>query len=639
MHYIYEYELASFVIMLALLLHIRSQRQVATRPLRFFLYFLVTALAEAGLNVVASVAINAGTSTPRLFIDGVNLTFFIVEALCRLFFFLYICALCGVHRKTSPIAFFTGVIPAILLLLFILSNPWTHFIYHLDSHNAYILGPYASVEFASYCYYLILTFAVAYYYRDRLQMRHIYIIAEFTLLSIIAVIIEYLYRPLLLTSSVNALVLLNIYGAMQDPKIYQEMVTGFGNWRAFSMRIMQLIRKNKPFGVICIDLNTNRSLFNVIEYSALIHLEESISNWISDHTQENAQAYYLSVQRCFFLVTAPEHLSGISKDISARFSRPWTVQNSPVTLSANIFVESYPENFSTFEGLCGIVHALRLDNKISNGCILWPDDPSQKIYRRSLHIRKVLEAAIENDTVEVYYQPIVDVSDGRPCMLEALARLRDNDGSFIPPDQFITIAEQSGLIYRLQQCILDKICIFCRDKLTALPKNPIDRVHVNLSVLECMQPDMADRILNTIERNGLPPKLFSLELTERMALVTPELMKHHMSVLTNRGVSFSLDDYGTGNANISYIIEYNFDTIKFDRSLMHAFFTNEKAHHIIGREFLIIKDLGLNVIAEGIETEEEMLTLKEHHIQFIQGYYYSRPIPPDECIAYLEKFS
>ena len=72
---------------------------------------------------------------------------------------------------------------------------------------------------------------------------------------------------------------------------------------------------------------------------------------------------------------------------------------------------------------------------------------------------------------------------------------------------------------------------------------------------------------------------------------------------------------------------------------MHAFFTNEKAHHIIGREFLIIKDLGLNVIAEGIETEEEMLTLKEHHIQFIQGYYYSRPIPPDECIAYLEKFS
>ena len=102
MHYIYEYELASFVIMLALLLHIRSQRQVATRPLRFFLYFLITALAEAGLNVVASVAINAGTSTPRLFIDGVNLTFFIVEALCRLFFFLYICALCGVHRKPVP---------------------------------------------------------------------------------------------------------------------------------------------------------------------------------------------------------------------------------------------------------------------------------------------------------------------------------------------------------------------------------------------------------------------------------------------------------------------------------------------------------------------------------------------------------
>ncbi len=639
MHYIYEYELASFVLMFALLLHIRSQRQIATRPMRFFVYFLCAALTEAGLNVIASLSINSGQITPRMFIDGVNLTFFVVEALCRLCFFLYIAALCGISRKNNQRVFFAGVIPAVFLIAFILSNPWTHVIYHLDSHNAYILGPYASVEFASYFYYLILVFAVAVYYRERLQMKHIYIIAEFTLLSLLAVGVEYLYRPLLLTSSVNALVLLNIYGTMQDPKIYQETVTGFGNWRAFNMRVTQFIRRAKPFSIICVDLNANRSLFRVIEYTALLHLEESISNWMSVETNEKAYAYYVSDQHCFLLITKPEHITQIAQRMADRFTRPWPVQNSPVTLAANVFVESFPENFSTFEGLCGILRALRLDNNISSGTILWPDDPCQQVYRSSLHIKKVLEAALEANTLEVYYQPIVEVSTGKACMLEALARLKDTDGKFIPPDKFINIAEQTGLIYRLQQAVLEKICAFCRDSLLNYPEISVERVHMNLSVLECMQPDMADRIINTIEQYNLPHSLISFELTERMALVTPELMKHHMSDLNHYGITFALDDYGTGNANISYLIDYNFDTIKFDRNLMQAFFNQEKAHRIIGSEFLIIKDLGLSVIVEGIESEDEVRILKEHEIQYIQGFYYSRPLPGTECIEYLRKNS
>lgn len=637
MHYIYEYELSAFVIIGALLLYIRSQHLVSTRPMRRFMYFLYAAFAESGLNVASCIAIDASVSVPRLLIDGIKLTFYVVEALCLVCFFFYMCSVCGLRKKTNRGIYLLGVIPAAADLLFILSNPWTHALYELNSHNVYALGPYASVEFVSFAYYLLLTFAVAFYYRHRLQVKHIFIIAEYTLLSSVAITAEYFIRPLLLTGAVNALVLLNIYVSLQNPRLYQEAVTGLGNWRALSLRVNQYIRRKEPFVVICLDLNANRSLFQVMEYTALIHLEETIGSWLTHETPKATQIFYLAVQRCFFLIITPEQISKVTKQLSERFTRPWPVQGSPVTLTVNLFVESYPENFLTFEGLSGIIHSLRLDNKRSGGVILMPDNPSQHLYRRSLHIRKVLEKAIDERTLEMYYQPIVATATGRPRMLEALARLKDTDGSYIPPDQFITIAEQTGLIYSLQQLVLEKVCEFCRDSLSKISKHCIESVHINLSVLECMQPNMASRIIETIERYGLPPAVISLELTERMALVTSELMQKHISLLRERGILFSLDDYGTGNANISYLISYDFDTIKFDRHLMQSFFKQEKAHRIIEREFSTIQDLGLMVVAEGIETEDEVKTLKKHGIPYIQGYFYSRPLPPKECLEYLEK--
>ena len=205
-----------------------------------------------------------------------------------------------------------------------------------------------------------------------------------------------------------------------------------------------------------------------MEYTALIHLEETIGSWLTHETPKATQIFYLAVQRCFFLIITPEQISKVTKQLSERFTRPWPVQGSPVTLTVNLFVESYPENFLTFEGLSGIIHSLRLDNKRSGGVILMPDNPSQHLYRRSLHIRKVLEKAIDERTLEMYYQPIVATATGRPRMLEALARLKDTDGSYIPPDQFITIAEQTGLIYSLQQLVLEKVCEFCRDSLSKI---------------------------------------------------------------------------------------------------------------------------------------------------------------------------
>lgn len=221
--------------------------------------------------------------------------------------------------------------------------------------------------------------------------------------------------------------------------------------------------------------------------------------------------------------------------------------------------------------------------------------------------------------------------------MEALVRLRDENLGFIPPDELVSIAEKNGSVVMLDEQVFEKVCRFLREQILENRSLGIRDVHVNISVIFFMQTGMAKKILDIMKRYGIPAEYITLEVTERAAATVPEMMKKHMETLAAEGISFALDDYGTGNSNCSYLINYPFDKVKFDKTMVWSYFTSKTGKIILDNEVNTIHELHIPIVAEGVETKEQMERLKRLKVEYIQGYYYAKPMPQKEFLEFVRE--
>ena len=189
----------------------------------------------------------------------------------------------------------------------------------------------------------------------------------------------------------------------------------------------------------------------------------------------------------------------------------------------------------------------------------------------------------------------------------------------------------------LDEQVFEKVCRFLREQILENRSLGIRDVHVNVSVIFFMQTGMAKKILDIMERYGIPAEYITLEVTERAAASVPEMMKKHMETLAAEGISFALDDYGTGNSNCSYLINYPFDKVKFDKTMVWSYFTSKTGKIILDNEVNTIHELHIPIVAEGVETKEQMERLKRLKVEYIQGYYYAKPMPQKEFLEFVRE--
>jgi EAL domain-containing protein (putative c-di-GMP-specific phosphodiesterase class I) len=255
--------------------------------------------------------------------------------------------------------------------------------------------------------------------------------------------------------------------------------------------------------------------------------------------------------------------------------------------------------------------------------------------RQKESMKNEIIRAMEENRVEVFYQPIYSTSERRIVSAEALVRIRNVDGSILPPGEFIPIAEETGLIAGLGERVFEKVCQFLKES-PALQLG-IHYIEVNLSVAQCEQRDLAERYIRIMEQNQIEPWWINLEITETASVQTKNMLLKNMDELINFGVSFSLDDFGNGQSNLDYIIDMPVSVMKLDMNMIRAYFEDLKARFVVQATIRMAHDMDLMVVAEGVETKEQLDTMAEQKIDYIQGYYFSKPLPADEFIAYLEK--
>lgn len=237
-----------------------------------------------------------------------------------------------------------------------------------------------------------------------------------------------------------------------------------------------------------------------------------------------------------------------------------------------------------------------------------------------------LRTAIDEQRIEVYYQPIYSLEMDAIVGFEALARWRDPDHGFISPAEFVPLAEETGLIVELGRQVLERACSQCarwnRRYGTALT------ISVNVSAHQFAQAGLLANVVAALEKAGLPPALLKLEVTESVLLSgylnTGELLDE----LRATGVGLSLDDFGTGYSSLSYMLNLPFDVVKIDQSFVHSFDSDSRRGQIVRSIIDLAGKLQMKIVAEGVETLAEMTRLWEHGCDMVQGYFVSKPLPP-----------
>jgi diguanylate cyclase (GGDEF)-like protein len=268
-----------------------------------------------------------------------------------------------------------------------------------------------------------------------------------------------------------------------------------------------------------------------------------------------------------------------------------------------------------------------------------------EIFDAVMHARAVARLQLENDlrrAVEraemlVHYQPIMALDTNRLAGFEALVRWQHSQRGFISPADFISIAEETGLIVELGRMVLQESCRQMRAWQLAHPTQRGLTISVNLSGKQFTQPHLIEQIREILEETGLDPRCLKLEITESVVMENAEIAKSMLMQLRSLGVKLSIDDFGTGYSSLSYLHRFPVNTLKIDRSFIGNLSMGDENMEIVRTIMTLANNLGMDVVAEGVETEKQLAQLKEMKCEYGQGYLFSRPLTAEAASALLQK--
>jgi diguanylate cyclase (GGDEF)-like protein/PAS domain S-box-containing protein len=303
-------------------------------------------------------------------------------------------------------------------------------------------------------------------------------------------------------------------------------------------------------------------------------------------------------------------------------AKPFVLDGQEVSVGTSIGIALAPANGTDAAELLkkADLALYRVKSEGRNSFSFFEEDLSEKATTR-LQLINDMRAALSRNEFELHYQPLFDTRTSRLCGMEALVRWRHPLAGLLYPDQFIGIAEETGLMEPLGQWILQKACADA----VSWPENI--KVAVNLSAGQFRSGALFDLILCALVDSGLPPERLELEITESLLLQGKESNVLVIQQLKNIGITIALDDFGTGYASLSYLLLFPFDKIKIDKSFTQGLLARSECVAVVASIFTLARGLGITVTAEGVETDAQLELLRVQGVDYVQGYLFGRPRP------------
>ncbi|MEO8381422.1 MAG: EAL domain-containing protein [Acidobacteriota bacterium] len=334
-------------------------------------------------------------------------------------------------------------------------------------------------------------------------------------------------------------------------------------------------------------------------------------------------------------VVTAEAVAGVARKILDSLARPFNVGGHDLFVTASIGIGCFPSDGEDAETLLKSADAAmyRAKELGRNQVQLFTASMNERYVRR-LALEQHLHHAIERDQLELHYQPVYDRSRRRYVSVEALLRWRDPSRGMVQPTEFIALAEETGMIIPIGAWALREAC----RQLRIWHEQGLNlRMAVNISAVQLQQRDFGAVVRAAVAESGIAPELLQLEITESAAMQNFELTMETLRELRALGVGLAIDDFGTGQSSLIYLKHFPIDTVKIDKEFLSEVTSDDTAAAIVSYVINLAHTLGLKVVAEGVETEEQYSFLRHYACDMMQGFLFSKPLPVHEIVPFLRQ--
>ncbi len=423
------------------------------------------------------------------------------------------------------------------------------------------------------------------------------------------------------------------YLAMHD------YVTDLYNLRAFEIKMNEVLISGESGAVFYLGLDEFKNVNNVFGHKiGDLCLKESAKRIMS--LSNNNELVARTGGDEFYLIKLgdEEAIDKFANDLLMSFKTPFVFDSIQVNLSASIGIALFPTDaVTTIEIMKCADTAMYEAKRSGKGKYSYYNEQMTVRLNRSNEILDILESVIIKGESYMAYQPEVNLSGEDIIAFEALMRVNSKNLGMIAPNEFIPLAESSGKIISIGEWVIESAALFVKELLERGQK--FDYISVNISTVQLGQANFVDMVLNIIDKIGIEPKYILLEITESVFMSESSRNVEKLSILRDKGIKIALDDFGTGYSSMQYLADLPVDFLKIDKCFIDEIAFNEKKRGIVKVIIDMAHYLGMQVVAEGVETKEQLDILKRMDCDIIQGYYYYKPMKQEDILEVLYKIN
>lgn len=626
-------QVAGLIIMLVVFIFYYIDRKYAVRSNKLFLYQAISIFVSLTLDIFSIVTINKPDIFSEFFIKLIAKSYLVTVVLVVSLGLVYVLGdIENLHRKLFSSLCLSTFILLMICTVLIYSLPIS---VHYDpvGLNDFTEGVPIIITYVGAFTFMALTLYVVLRYRKEIYEKRVYGVIIFLSLWLLGSAVQGFFNyvvadlgiVILSVSLAEALGSLVIYIMLENPSLNIDKATGALNKRAFKEYIDYAIKKGINKEILLVNYD-NEMTKVVVDYNTFPKtLVKAISNY--------PVKIFKNDRNDIIVCTDNKNKKNILEEID-KFKEKFYLKNNIVTeIPAKVFLFNDLSLYYDANDFIDVMDYMNLKQaKIEKHVINVTANDVSEAHNRFATKQKC-DRALAQKRVVVYFQPIYSNVNMSFTSAEALVRLLDDDGKLIFPNDFIEDMERDGKIVELGKIVFEKVCQFISEN--DMEKLGLHYIEVNLSTIQCLQENFAASYIEIVKKYNVDPKYINLEITET-GQIAQRILLNNIEILKDYGFTFSLDDFGTGNSNLNYIVEMPVDIVKFDKTMVNSYFNNEIASYVMNSTINMIKGLGYKIVFEGIETYEQTLVVRKINVEYIQGYYYSKPISQAEFIEFLK---
>lgn len=637
MDYNIYFDIAAICVMAIIIISYGVGKRLHDMQNRVLVTMILCTMLLAFVDIASAAMSGSSIKGGRQILYTIIYVYYALHIVLAVSFFSYCRCLIGRLKQTVAWKRVLMAVPGILMGITLLMQFFSNVVFQIDAQVQYHRMWGMFVIYFGMLVYGIMGIACLLVYRRRASLETRISCILFVGVCTLFILAQYIMPQMKLEAFGFSICILLFYLSMEKPEELIDSELDLLNQRA----MLKLMRGKYQLGerVPCVMLKIHnlKVMRQTMGAETIQILLKQIAEYLEDNFEE-AMIFHFS-QSVFVLTfdkkTSPEEVVDVVHDIRRRFEQTWDDGSMDTRLYIHVASLECPKDAPDMNTFMSYLQYMRSSSSEQRDEMLDISDMNIEKQNREMRIRKIVADAVEHEGFEVFYQPIFAVGEGRIISAEALIRLKDQSMGYISPEEFIPIAEQSGAILKIGEYVFESVCQFLQEE--NLKNYGIHYIEINLSVVQCMQNDLVERLMRIMDKYGIAAEQINLEITETAAIHSTEIFEENIRKLHECGIQFSLDDYGSGYSNTDYLFHFPFKMVKIDKMILWEACKNERAMIALRNTIKMIKELGLDVVVEGVETLENVEYLTEQKCDFLQGYFYSKPVPKQRFLDLLEQ--